>query len=161
MVAAVAVAERRFRAEIEGSDKGRAFVALPFDPAEAWGPRARYHVRGTIDGCPVRGPLSESGRGHFLPLGAAYRRDAGLAVGAQVTVVLAVEGPQRDGLAPDLAAALDAAPEAGRFFDALATFYRKGYLRWVDATKRSPELRAARIAELVELLRAGHKERPR
>jgi hypothetical protein len=29
-----------------------------------------------------------------------------------------------------------------------------------DATKRRPELRSARIAEMVDLLRAGNKERP-
>jgi uncharacterized protein YdeI (YjbR/CyaY-like superfamily) len=109
----------------------------------------------------VRGALAESQRGYLLLLGAAYRRDAGLHVGDAVAVVLAIEGPQRDGLAADLAAALEAEPEAGRFFDALATFYRKGYLRWVDATQRRPDVRAARIAELVELLKAGHKQRPR
>jgi len=32
--------------------------------------------------------------------------------------------------------------------------------RWVDATRRRPEVRAARIAEMVELLAAGHKHRP-
>ena len=38
--------------------------------------------------------------------------------------------------------------------------YRRAYLRWIDATKRRPELRAARIAELIDLLKAGKKERP-
>ena len=52
-------------------------------------------------------------------------------------------------------------PEAARFFDGLATFYRKNYLRWIDATRRSPEVRAQRIAELVVLMKAGRKERPR
>ena len=59
-----------------------------------------------------------------------------------------------------MAAALAARPEAREFFDALATYYRKGYLRWVDATRRRPDVRAARITEMVELLAAGHKERP-
>jgi hypothetical protein len=31
----------------------------------------------------------------------------------------------------------------------LAQFYRRAYLRWIDATKRSPDKRAARIAEMV------------
>jgi hypothetical protein len=39
-------------------------------------------------------------------------------------------------------------------------FYRNAYLRWIDATKRRPEVRAARIAETVELLKAGVKQRP-
>jgi uncharacterized protein YdeI (YjbR/CyaY-like superfamily) len=34
----------------------------------------------------------------------------------------------------DIAAAPAASPAAGAFFDTLAQFYRKGYLRWIDAT---------------------------
>jgi hypothetical protein len=71
-------AQRSFRTKIEGSEKGRAYLVLPFDPKEAWGPRARYHVRGTINGRDVRGALEQFSNGHFLPLGPAYRRSAGL-----------------------------------------------------------------------------------
>jgi hypothetical protein len=49
----------------------------------------------------------------------------------------------------------------GAFWDTLAQFYRKAYLRWIDGTARRPELRAARIAEVTELLATGIKERPR
>ena len=153
--------ERTFKAKIEGSEKGRVYVVLAFDPEKAWGPRARYHVRGTINGNKVRGALEKFARGYFLPLGPAYRRGAGLRPGDSVTVTLMAEGPESRALAPDVAAALAAEPEAARFFDGLATFYRKNYLRWIDATKRSPETRARRIAELVELMRAGRKQRPR
>jgi Bacteriocin-protection, YdeI or OmpD-Associated len=45
-------------------------------------------------------------------------------------------------------------------FDTLAQFYRTAYLRWIDATTRRPDLRAARIAEVADLLAAGVKERP-
>lgn len=62
---------------------------------------------------------------------------------------------------PGYGPALEANPAAAAFFDTLAQFYRKAYLRWIDATTRRPELRAARIAEVVELLAAGIKERPR
>ena len=55
---------------------------------------------------------------------------------------------------------VEANPTAGEFFDALAQFYRKGYLRWIDATKRRPDQRAERIAEVVRLLNEGTKERP-
>jgi hypothetical protein len=154
-------AERSFQGRIEGSEKGRMYVVLPFDPAEAWGDRPRYHVRGTINDRAVRGALERFGKGYFLPLGAAYRRDAGLHLGDQIHVTLMPEGPQSEALATDLVAALAADPEAARFFDGLPTFYRKNYLRWVDATKRSPESRAQRIAELVALMKAGKKERPR
>jgi hypothetical protein len=43
----------------------------------------------------------------------------------------------------------------------LAQFYRRGYLRWIEATKRRPDERARRIAEMVALLDKGVKERPR
>jgi hypothetical protein len=154
-------ARRSFRAAIEGAARGRAYLVLPFDPEKAWGPRARYHVRGTINGRDVRGALEQFSKGHFLPLGPAYRSGAGLNLGDLVTVMLEPEGPQSDALAPDIVAALDAEPEAAKCFDGLATFYRKNYLRWIDATRRSPEVRAQRIAELVELMKAGQRERPR
>jgi hypothetical protein len=153
--------ERSFQTRLEGAEKGRAYVVLPFDPVNTWGLRSRYHVRGTIDGLGVRGALEQFDKGYFLPLGPAYRRDAGLQLGDLVTVTLMPEGPQSKGLAADIVAALEAEPDAARFFDGLATFYRKNYLRWIDATKRSPELRAQRIAELIQLMKAGKKERPR
>jgi uncharacterized protein YdeI (YjbR/CyaY-like superfamily) len=90
-----------------------------------------------------------------------WARDCGVVAGSDVVVVLEPEGPQRDDLAPDLAAALAGEPVAGEFWDGLAQFYRKAYVRWIDATKRSPELRAERIAEVVDLCRRGVKERPR
>ncbi len=154
------IRQLRFRAMIDGTEKGRVYVPLPFDPVNSWGTRGRYYVAGTINGLQFRGRLDQSGKGYFLPLGPAWRRGAGLRPGDVVDVVMVDESPPREGLAPDVAAALDADPEAGRFFDALAGFYRKNYLRWIDATKRRPEVRAERIAELVELLRAGRKQRP-
>jgi hypothetical protein len=153
-------AEQSFKAKLEGADTGRVYIVLPFDPAETWGPRTRYHIRGTINGAVVRGALEKFGRGYFLPLGPAYRRGAGLNLGDAVAVKLEPEGPQSDALAPDIAAALAKDPDAAKFFDGLATFYRKNYLRWIDATKRSPETRAQRIAELVKLMKAGQKQRP-
>ena len=150
-----------FQAILEGAEKGRVYVVLPFDPEKVWGLRARHHVTGTINGLRVRGALEQFSKGYFLPLGPAYRRGAGLQLGDQVTVVLMSEGPQSEALAADIATALAAEPNAARFFDGLATFYRKNYLRWIDATKRSPDLRVQRIAELIELMKVGKKERPR
>jgi uncharacterized protein YdeI (YjbR/CyaY-like superfamily) len=91
----------------------------------------------------------------------ARMQHAGIVAGSQVPVELSPEGPQRGDLAEDIAAALEANPAAGAFFDTLAQFYRKGYLRYIDATKRRPDLRAARIAEVTGLLANGIKERPR
>jgi flavin-dependent dehydrogenase len=149
-----------FQASLEGSEKGRVYIVVPFDPEKVWGPRERYHIHGTINGCKVRGALQKFGKGYFLPLGPVYRRDNGMKAGDAVSVVLSLEGPQSQALAPDIAAALAADSAAQQFFDGLASFYRKGYLRWIDATKRSPEVRAQRIAQLVEFMKAGRKQRP-
>src|SRR5215216_1916286 len=40
-------------------------------------------------------------------------------------------------------------------------FYRRGYPRWIGGTKRRPMVRAERIAEMVDLLAAGVRERPK
>ena len=90
-----------------------------------------------------------------------WMRDAGVAIDADVIAELAPEGPQRRDLADDISAALEASPAAAAFFDTLAQFYRKAYLRHIEATTGRPGLRAARIAEVVDLLAAGIKQRPR
>ena len=61
----------------------------------------------------------------------------------------------------DGVAAFESSPEAAAFFAGLATFYRKGYLRWIDGASRRPELRARRVRELIVYLEEGRKQRPR
>ena len=151
---------RRFTATVVVSDRGRVLVPLPFDPNDAWGHKSAHHVAGTVAGIGVRGVVESYDGGRAIALGAAWRRDCGVKAGDQVSVSLRPEGPQREDFAPDVVEALEAETAAGLFFDGLAQFYRNAYLRWIDATRRRPELRAARIAEMVELLKAGKKQRP-
>ena len=150
-------ARKQFTAVAEGAGRGRVRLRLPFDPDATWGAKPRHHVGGTVDGAKVRGTVDSGVR--ELLLGAMWVKDAGVEVGKKVKVVLVPEGPQRAELADDVRAALDADPKARAFFDGLAQFYRKAYLRHIDATKRSPELRAERIAEVVALCAAGKKQR--
>jgi hypothetical protein len=151
---------QRFTATVAGRG-GRMVVPVPFDPDKAWGPKSRHHVTGTVNGIKTRAVLERADEGWAFALNPTTPTRAGLATGDTVEAVLEPEGPQRDDLAEDVATALAADPEAGAFFDALAQFYRRGYLRWIDATKRRPDERAARIAEMVRLLKAGTKQRPR
>ena len=150
-----------FTAVVAEDRRRRVLVPLTFDPDAAWGPRREHRVHGTVGGCRWRGVVEPHGGGSGIFLGPSWRKGCGIAPGDEVAVVLEPEGPQRADLAPDIVAALDAEPEAGAFFDSLAQFYRRAYLRWIDGTKRRPEVRAQRIAEMVDLLKAGHKERPR
>lgn len=148
---------QRFRAQVE-EDGARLVIRVPFDPHDVWGAKPRHHYRGTIHGYAVRGVLGSDGPPYSIRFGDAWLRDHPLQVGMTVEVELSPEGPQSDQLADDLAAALAEAPRAKAFFDGLATFYRKKYLRWVDGARR-PAVRAERIGELVRLLEAGKKQR--
>ncbi|HEY0868712.1 MAG TPA: YdeI/OmpD-associated family protein [Fimbriimonas sp.] len=146
-------AAQRFLARLKPEGKNLV-VALPFDPSEAWGPKERHHIAGTVAGHPVRGPLTD-GR---LLLGPAWVRDHPIPTDQEVEIVLQPEGPQLERLSPDLADALESEPDARAFFNSLATFYRKGYVNWIESAKR-PETRERRIREAVALLRQGRKQR--
>jgi len=152
---------QRFRAVIAAGPGDTAVITMPFDPDEAWGAKANHPVNGTIGGCRTRTRLLPADGGWVLTLAAKRLPGMGVAIGDHVDVELAPEGPQRADLADDIADALAASPAAAAFFDTLAQFYRKAYLRWIDATRRRPDLRAIRIAEVVDLLASGIKERPR
>ena len=151
---------QRFTVTLISGGRGRVFVPVPFDPDVVWGHKAVHHIHGTVNGMGVRGVIEPVADGRGVVLGPAWRRDCGLAAGDTVDAVVRPEGPQRDDLAEDLADALAANPKAGEFFDSIAQFYRNAYLRYIDATKRRPDQRAARIAEVVSLLSAGAKQRP-
>ncbi len=100
----------------------------------------------------------EARESYFLPLGAAWRRDAKIDLNAPVKVVLFPEGPQQESLAQDIAEALASDPGSLAFFEALATFYRNSYIKWIESAKR-PETRAARISEMMALLKERKKQK--
>ena len=132
----------------------KTYVPVPFDPNDVWGWKVRHYVKGTVGGCSIRGLLRVEGDGYALPLGGAWLRDNRIPTSATIDVVLQPDGPQSDALAADITDALSASPEAETFFQSVAPFYRKNFLRWIDQAKR-PETRAARIAEMVAMLEAG------
>ena len=143
----------RFRATLRSDSKRRVYLPLPANPEVR-------HLTGTVNGMRYRGVVEVVDGSPALVLGPAWRRGCGLDAGHHVRVELEAEGPQRRNLAADLTAALEASPAAAAFWDELAQFYRRAYLRWIDATKRSPALRAQRIEAVVTLLERRVKERP-
>jgi hypothetical protein len=52
---------QRFDAHVAGGPGGRAIIAVPFDPDQAWGTKAEHRVGGTIDGKRVRGTIAPDG----------------------------------------------------------------------------------------------------
>jgi hypothetical protein len=150
-----------FRVMVTADPRGHGVIAVPFDPDADWGVKAVHHVTGTVNRRRVRVTLAPGDSGWAFTVNPGRMAGLGIAVGSDVLVELAPEGPQRGDLAEDISGALAANPAAGAFFDTLAQFYRKAYLRYIDATTRRPDVRAARIAEVVGLLESGIKERPR
>ena len=145
-----------FRATVtEAGD--RAVIAVPFDPHRVWGPRGRHVATGSIGGRPWRGTLEPLQDGFAVVLEPEWR-DHGVCDGATVEVVLAAEDPQADNVAPDIAAALAADPEARAFFEGLAGYYRRTFIRGIEGAKR-PATRTARIAEMMALLRERKREK--
>ena len=151
----------RFSTRVTEDPHGHGVITVPFDPDAAWGVKAVHHVNGTVNGRRVRVTLAPGDSGWSFTLNPSRMLGIGIVAGSEVTVELAPEGPQRADLAEDIAAALADNPAAGAFFDTLAQFYRRAYLRYIDATTRRPDVRAARIAEVTGLLENGIKERPR
>ncbi len=152
---------QRFGAHVAAGPGGSGVITTPFDPDRLWGARTEHLVAGTINGQHVRGKITPDGGGWAFTVTPMWMRDTQVTAGDDVIVELAPEGPQRTDLASDLASALEANPSAAAFYDTLPQFYRKAYLRWINATTRRPGVRAARVAEVVDLLAAGIKQRPR
>ena len=104
----------RFVVTVRDGGKGRLLFPVPFDPDELWTAKPRHHVAGSVHGGPVRGVIERHDEVWGLVLGPAWVRGCGVAAGDEVVVDLEPEGPQRDDLADDLAAALAAHPPGGR-----------------------------------------------
>jgi len=146
-----------FTAQAEPRPRGGIMIELPFDPDAEWGTKDRHYVTGTIGGYGMRGVVSSETDRWVLSLGPSWCRDPRVGPGATLDVVIVPEGPQLDSVAPDIAAALTAAPDARRYFESLATFYRNGFVDWIESAKR-PETRTKRIAGTVAALAARRRE---
>src|SRR6266567_8530522 len=112
---------RSFRGRAVSKPSGGAIIPLPFDPAEPWGRRDRYHVTGTIESVRFRSSLVLRQGTWQIELGLKSPSSSGLRDGQSVTVQIWPEGPQHEQLAPDIAAALSARPQALMAFEGLAT----------------------------------------
>ena len=147
-----------FTASVQPRPRGGITIELPFDPAEAWGDRDRWYLAGAIEGYPVRATVTADDGEPEIRLGPSWCRDPRVLQATTVKVTLHPEGPQLDSIDSDVADAIRAEPRARRFFESLATFYRKAFMTWIDGARR-PETRAMRITEMVDDLKAGRRER--
>jgi hypothetical protein len=149
---------KHYDAQIATAQDGRAYLPIPFDPEAVWG--AVRHLGGSLNTRHFRGGREQFDGGWGVMLSPMWLRDSGLKSGDQVSVILTAEGPLRRDLSSDFAEALAAEPAAAAFWDSLAPFYRKAYVRWVEGARRRPQVCAERIAQVTGLLKQGVKALP-
>jgi len=136
----------------------RYWIVLPDETTQLWGERLHYYLAGELAGRPFRGRAERQHSEIILPVGAAWLRDNGVQPMHEFTCALQLESPVLEELADDIREAIQADQQAQRFFEDIAPFYRKNYLRWIESA-RTPATRARRIAETVQSLREGRMQR--
>ncbi len=147
----------QFKAKIQASDGGGAFVLFPFDVATEFGTKGKVSVKATLGGVAYTGSLMTCGGAqHMLAVVKAIRQEIGKGPGDVIDVeVWKDEGPRelevpvslkkvlkREGLKP--------------FFEELSFTHRKEYCRWISEAKKE-ETRAKRLEKAVEMMRKGVK----
>ena len=130
------MSSQRFRGVIAAGPRGSAVIMVPFDPDEAWGAKADHPVTGTVGDCRTRTRLVPAGREWVLVVPLKRLISMGMAIGDEVSVELAPEGPQRG----DLAADIGRVRRRPRREPARCADGRRGYLRRQQLGGRFPVL---------------------
>ena len=145
----------RITVTIEQSGKTATGFAVPAEVVEALGAGKRPPVRVTINGHTYRSTVASMGGRFMVGVSAETREQAGVAGGDVVEVDLELDTEPREAVVPaDLAAALDAEPEARRTFDGLSYSMKRFHIESVEGAK-TQETRERRIAKAVDTLRQG------
>jgi hypothetical protein len=131
---------------------------VPEEVVEALGSGKRPPVKVTINGYTYRSTVAVVGGAHMVGVSAESRAGAGIVGGDEVEVDIELDTAPREVAVPaDLAAALDAEPNARRTFDELSYSNKSWHVLQVTGAK-SEETRQRRIAKSVATLK---EDRPR
>jgi hypothetical protein len=151
------MASHQFTTAPQEGPGGGIALRLPFDPKQAFG-KARALVRVTIDEHPPFPTTVMVYSGvPWIGLRKGQIAEMGLAAGEPVQVRVELDDAPREVEVPaDLAAALQADPDASAAYEKLSFTHRKEYVRWVSEAKREAT-RQDRVAKTIERLRAGGK----
>lgn len=145
----------RFRTTLLQSDKTATGIRIPDEVVEALGSGKRPAVRVTINGYTYRNTVAVMGGVYMVGVSAEHRAGAGVAGGDDVEVEIELDTAPREVTVPaDLAAALDAEPEARRTFDGLSYSNKSWHVLSIEGAK-TDETRQRRIAKSIETLREG------
>jgi hypothetical protein len=146
-----------FTATIQNAGGGGAFVEIPFDVEEAFGSK-RPKVKAMIEGVPYRGLLARmGGPNHILIILKGIREQIGKTFGDEVKIAVELDtGPPVVEIPPELAKAFKKEKAAAEYFKSLAYSHQREYIGYITEAKRE-ETRLRRVAQTIEMLRAGKK----
>ena len=145
----------RFRTTIRQSGKTATGIQVPDEVVEALGSGKRPAVRVTINGYTYRSTVAVLSGVYMVGVNAEHRAAAGVAGGDEVDVEMELDTAPREVTVPaDLAAALDAEPDARRTFDGLSYSNKSWHVLQVAGAK-TDETRQRRIARSVAVLKQG------
>jgi hypothetical protein len=148
----------RFRTTILQGDKTATGIRIPDEIVEGLGVGKRPPVRVTIRSYTYRRTVAVLGGVYMVGVSSDNRAGAGVKGGDEVDVDIELDTAPREVTVPaELAAALDAQPNARRTFDGLSFSNRQWHVLQVEGAK-TDETRQRRIARSVAALGEG---RPR
>ncbi|MGJ3190774.1 YdeI/OmpD-associated family protein [Paenarthrobacter sp. FR1] len=146
----------KFTTTIVG-DGNKAGIEVPDEIVGGLGAGKRPPVVVTINGQSYRSSIAVMGGKYMVGVSSANRELTGASAGDTVEVGLEVDTQPRVIEVPeDLAAALDAEPEAKAFYGTLNYSSQRRYVEPIGDAK-TEETRARRIAKVVSDLKAGKK----
>src|ERR1700754_1091262 len=143
----------KFKAKIEASDSGGAYVLFPYDTEAEFASRGKIPIRATFNGVPYAGSLMAcGGPHHMLGVLKAIREEIGKGPGDTIDVEVWRDHAARTVEVPD--AFKKRMKEEGLlpFFETLSFTHRKEYCRWIAEAKKE-ETRLKRLEKAVEMLR--------
>lgn len=130
---------------------------MPPEVVAGLGTSKKPAVHVTIGSYTYRSSVASMGGEFMLPLSAEHRAGAGVAAGQEIEVELQLDTAPREVTVPeDLSVALNAEPEAKRFFESLSYSNQLRHVLSVNEAK-TPETRERRVAKAMEMLREGRK----
>jgi hypothetical protein len=145
----------RFKTTLDPAGKNAAGFRVPPEVVEALGKGKRPPVVVTINGYSYRNTVAVYGDEFLIGVAQEHRAPAGVKPGDEIEVDLVLDTAPREVDVPaDLAAALDAAPEAKAFFEGLSYSNKRRYTLSIEGA-RSEETRRRRIEKSVSQLREG------
>ena len=145
----------RYRAVLESFGGRMAGFEVPDDVMTALNSGYRPPITVTIGEYTFQTSAHRGDRRFVTNVSVENRAKAGIEIGDEVEIDVNLDTSVPEvTVPPDLAAALDADPEAKRRFEAMPFRHRKEYVMWIYGAKRSA-MRQARVARSMQMIRTG------